>query len=78
MAWESAAGLVERILDRVTGERLRLRKVHVGVGHAHEGSGHDGHAADRWHSVEVEHVREVRRGNDWMRVVEWFWMLIES
>jgi hypothetical protein len=42
----------------------------VGVSHAHKRSGHDGHAADRRHSVEVEHFREGRRGNDWMRVFE--------
>ena len=72
MAGEVAAAGIKRILDRIAWQRLGLRDVHVGVGHAHERSGRDGHAADRWHGVEVEieHLREVRRGNDWMRVVE--------
>ena len=70
MAGEVAAAGIKGVLDGIAWQRLWLRDVHVGVDHAHERSGHDGHAADRRQSVEVEHVREVRRGNDWMRVVE--------
>lgn len=70
VAREVAAAGIEGVLDGVSGQRLRLRNVHVGVGHAQEGSGHDGHAADGRHSVEVEHRREGGGGNDWMRVVE--------
>jgi len=64
VAGEVAAAGIKGVLDGVSGQRLRLRNVHVGVGHAQEGSGDDSHAADRGKSVEVEHRREVCGGND--------------
>lgn len=76
MAGESTR--INGVLDGIAGQRLRLRNVHVGVDHTHEGGEHDSNAADRWHSVEVEHFRGVYLGNDWMRVVERVWVLTES
>lgn len=83
MAREVATTRVERVLDRIALDGLRLGEVHVGVGKAKEGSSHDGHAADGRHSAGVEHVRGgcgsgSGSGSDWMRaeqrVFECLWI----
>ena len=80
MAGEITTAGVQGILGCGALDRLRLRNEHVSVGHAEERGSNDGHAADRRHVVGVEagHLREERRGNDWMRVVERVCVLIGS
>jgi len=61
VAGEVATAGVERVFRRRALNGLRLRDEHVGVGHAQEGSGHDGGAAEGGDRVEVVHVCGVGR-----------------
>jgi hypothetical protein len=60
VAGEVTAAGVERVLDGIARKRLGLSNVHMSVRYAQEGSGQDGHAAERGHGAKAEHVREVR------------------
>jgi hypothetical protein len=72
VAGEVAAAGVKRVFDGVALNGYRLSEEHVGVGHAQEGSDHDGGAAEGGERVEVLHVcgvRFVRTGSEFSECV---------